>query len=195
MYKGFYINKQSGTYSETLEAFGVANLVSEILTRNNIKGYKVTIQDLGLRYLVQSNKPIIEEYLDDLTYFQVLTFIKKDTQQELPSGIISYFDYPESKAIQDEYKAKFAQIEKLKSDDAKKQARKDLNNEKLSEFGKRVDSAFDVYREIQGNINYPNFLSLFNNYSDNKENFKHLIKLIFRNYVEKASFLKKQRKQ
>lgn len=194
MYSRFFINKQSGTYSETLEAFGVANLVYEILTRSNISKFQITIQDLGLQYLIQSNKPINEEHIDNLTYFQVLKFIKKDAQQEIPADILSYFDYPVNKAIQDEYKTKFVQIEKLKSDDAKKQARKDLNNEKLSEFGKRVDSAFDVYREIQGNINYPNFLSLFNNYSDNKENFNLLIKLIFRSYVERASVFEKTKK-
>lgn len=181
----FFINKQSGTYSETLEAFGVANLVSEILSRNNIIGYKVTIQDLGLRYLVQSNKPIIEEYLDALTYFQILKFIKKDAHQDVPNGIINYFDYPANKAVQDEYKLKYAQIEKLKSEDAKKQEKKDLNTEKLSEFGKRIDSEYDVYREIIKNP-YASFKNLFDNFHINKNRFSELVRSIITYYDQEA---------
>ena len=185
MYKGFYINKQSGTYSETLEAFGVANLVAEILNRNNINGYKVTIEDLGLQYLVHSNKEITEEHIGNLTYFQVLKFIKKDAQQELPADILSYFDYPVNKAIQDEYKAKYAQIEKLKSEDAKQQAKKVWNAEKLSEFGKRIDSEYDVYREIVKNP-YASFSNLFNNFYSHQDRFPDLIRSILNYYNQQT---------
>jgi hypothetical protein len=45
MYKEFYIYKKTGTYSETLEAFGLANLINEILQRSNIGGRKITIEN------------------------------------------------------------------------------------------------------------------------------------------------------
>lgn len=185
MYNRFFINKQSGTYSETLEAFGVANLVYEILTRSNISKFQITIEDLGLQYLVQSNKPISEEHVDKLTYFQVLKFIKKDALQELPPGITKPFDYPKNKAIQDGYKAEFIQIEKLKSDEAKKQARKDLNNKKLSEFGENIDSEYDVYREIIKNP-YSSFNNLFYNFYSHQNRFPDLIKSILIYYNQQT---------
>ncbi len=43
MYKDFIVKKYSGTYAETLEAFGVANLVNEILQRSSVAGYKVIV--------------------------------------------------------------------------------------------------------------------------------------------------------
>ncbi|PVD52173.1 hypothetical protein DC498_10615 [Terrimonas sp.] len=194
MYSNFYINKQSGTYSETLEAYGLGNLLYEILHRNNVSGIKITIEDLGYQHLIKTNKPITEAYIDNLPFFQIFKFIKKEVNQSMPTGIAEYFDYPANKAIQDDYKAKFAQIEKLKSEGEKKAAKKALNEEKLSEFGKSMDPEFDVYREAQGNINYPNFLSLFSNYFDNKLNFKELIRLIIVNYSDSNFLFEKIKK-
>ncbi len=54
MYKDFIIKKHSGTYAETLEAFGVANFINEILHRSLITGYKVIIDDKDTHYLVSS---------------------------------------------------------------------------------------------------------------------------------------------
>ena len=55
MYQDFCIKKQSGTYSETLEAFGVANLISNIFSNRNID-VKITIEDKGTHYLVKLSK-------------------------------------------------------------------------------------------------------------------------------------------
>lgn len=38
MYQNFSIKKESGTYSETLEAFGVAKLISNIFSNLSIQG-------------------------------------------------------------------------------------------------------------------------------------------------------------
>jgi hypothetical protein len=118
MFSEFYIDKQSGTYSETLEAFGVGNLLYEILKRNNVQGIKLTIEDLDYRYLVKPNQPITNEHIEALSYFQIFKFIKKDVNQTLPAGIPENecFNYPANKAVQDDYKAKFAHIENLKSE-------------------------------------------------------------------------------
>lgn len=182
MYSDFYINKQSGTYSETLEAYGVGNLLYEILSRNNVHGIKITIEDLGHHYLVKLNNPVTNEHIEALSYFQIFKFIKKDVNQDIPTGIMEYFDYPKNKAIQDEYKTRFNQIQKLRSDDEKKAARKALNEEKLSEFGKKMDAEYDVYKELRAHNPYPSFLNLFNNFYLHQENFSLLIKNILRHY-------------
>ena len=187
MYQDFCIKKQSGTYSETLEAFGVANLISNIFSNRNID-VKITIEDKGTHYLVKLSKAITNEILESLSYFLVIKFIKKESNQIIPEGITTngYFDYPQNKAIQDEFKERYKQIEKLKTDEAKKQAKKALNEEKLSEFGKKIDAEFDVYREITQKP-YESFNKLFANFNNYQDRFQILIREILNYYSNQNS--------
>ena len=188
MYKEFFIKKQSGTYAETLEAFGVANLVAEILQRSNIQGFNVTFEDKGIYYLVSSNKAITSEMLTSLKYFQVVKFVKKEATQTIPNGILDFFDYPNQKSELDNYKKRFEEIEKNKqlNQEQKKIARKALNKEKTDEFGKLIDAEFDVYREIIKNP-YVSFSKLFENFYQNQSKFSDLITEILNFYVQKDS--------
>ncbi|HRO86214.1 MAG TPA: hypothetical protein PK110_15425 [Niabella sp.] len=183
MAKEFYIKKQSGTYTEALEAFGVANLLYEILERSKQIGYKITIKDLGQSYLAETNKDITDELIQALPYFQVIKFIKKETNTPIPAGITDYFDYPTNKAEQDRYKTEFKRIEsdKTKNAEQKRAARKALNDQKLSEFGRSLDAEYDVYREIKLNP-YTSFTNLFNNFHQNQDRFQELIKTILNYY-------------
>lgn len=181
MAKAFYIKKQSGTYSETIEAFGVANLLDEIFVRNKIKGALITLKDLEHSFLIETNKDVTDDLINNLSYFQIIKFIKKDAAQEIPVGINDYFDYPKQKVIQDEYKEQYKQAEKLKSEAEKKKERKRITEEKLSEFGKRIDAEFDVFREIKGNP-YASFSKLFENFHLNQDNFKELISSVLKYY-------------
>ncbi len=183
MAKEFYIQKQSGTYAETLEAFGLANLLNEILARNHRQGYKITIKDKGQSYLVETNIDITDNLIQNLSYFQIIKFIKKEVTTEIPQGINDYFDYPKNKTEQDRYKKLYKEIEsdKTKTGDEKKQARKALNEQKLSEFGISIDAEYDVYREIKLNP-YASFTKLFENFHQNQNHFHSLIKAILDYY-------------
>ncbi len=92
----------------------------------------------------------------------------KDEETIIPEEIIDYFNYPEQKKILDDFKERFNAIEKNRqlNSEQKKQTRKDLNTYKLSEFGKKIDPEFDVYREIKGNP-YSSFRKLFDNFYQN----------------------------
>lgn len=186
MFNEFYIKKKSGTYSETLEAFGVANLLDEILKRNNVSGYKITLADCGESYVVKTNKAILEEYIHKLTYFQVVKYIKREIYQEMPDGIVDYYDYPKNKAIQDDYVERFAEITKIKSDETRKQASKALTEDKLSEFGKKIDPEYNVYRELSSNNPYPSFKKLFDNFHLNQNRFSEMINLIVTFYAQQV---------
>lgn len=188
MAKAFYIRKQSGTYAETLEAFGVANLLDEIFARSSIKGVQITLKDLEHSYLVETNKEVTDDLINNLTYFQIIKFIKQKANQNIPNGINDYFDYPKQKTIQDEYKERYKQVEKIKSEEEKKKERKRITEEKLSEFGERIDAEFDVFREIKGNP-YPSFSKLFDNFHLNQDNFKELVSTIIK-YYESRKLLK-----
>ena len=188
MYQEFFINKQSGTYAETLEAFGVANLIAEILKRHQLKGITVTFEDKGIYYLVSTNKTITEEMLTTLTYFQVVKFVKKEATQIVPDGILDYFDYPNQKAELDKYKKRFEEIEKNKelNQEKKRKARKALSEEKDNQFNGAIDAAFDVYREIIKNP-YVSFSKLFDNFHLNQAQFPALIREILSFYAQKPS--------
>ncbi|MBB3837838.1 citrate lyase gamma subunit [Runella defluvii] len=187
MYQNFSIKKESGTYSETLEAFGVAKLISNIFSNLSIQGVQIKIEDKGSFYCVSSNKPLTNELLDNLSYFLILKFIKKDASQEVPEGLLvnDYFNYPDQKVELDNYKKRFTEIEsnKLLNVEQKKVERKKLAEEKLSEFGKKLDAEFDVYREIIKNP-YASFSKLFDNFYQNRDNFRLLVKEILNFYTD-----------
>ncbi len=187
-YAEFKILKNSGTYAEMLEVYGVAKLINEILIRNEVVGHKVTIEDKNLYYAVIPNTPITEDMIHNLSYFPLLKFIRKDDKTQVPDGILDYFDYQEQKKILDEFKDEYSKIEKNKnfSAEQKKQARKDLNTQKESEFGSRLDIEFDVYREIIKNP-YSSFVKLFNNFHSNQEDFVILILEILSKYHDQIS--------
>lgn len=188
MYKQFFTQKQSGTYSETLEAFGLANLINEILQRLEIGGRKITIEDKGLFYLVTSNKEITEEMLEKLSYFQVVKFLINKVTITVPNGIskTDCFDYPAQKAEQDNYKAQYEKIDRNKSLSAedKKKAKKALAEQKLSEFGQKIDAEYDVYRELIKNP-YTSFTKLHKNFYNNQRKFPDLIKEVLNYYSQK----------
>lgn len=187
-YSEFNIMKNSGTYAEMLETYGIAKLIDEILIRSEVIGHKVTIEDKNSYYSVVSNKPIIDEMIDGISYFPVLKFIKKDDITQMPDGVIDYFDYPEQKKILDDLKEDFNKIEKNKnlSSEQKTQARKDLNASKISEYGEKLDLEFDVYREVKGNP-YASFVKLFNNFHLHQKNFSILIFEILSKYNNQIS--------
>ncbi len=186
MYKEFFIHKQSGTYAENLEAFGVAILVNEILQRLEVSGRKIVIEDKGLYYLVTPNKEITAEMLGNLSYFQVVKFLINKSETPIPKGIAKTdcFDYPAQKAEQDWYKAEYDRIEKNKDLNAekKKVAKQDLAKQKLSEFGKKIDAEFDVYRELIKNP-YTSFTKLYENFYQNQDDFSELLKGVLDYYA------------
>jgi len=184
----FKIYKTSGTYSELLEAYGLANLLDEIHTRNETIGVKITIEDNGGFYRINLNKPLTDEIVNSLKYFPIFKFIKKGNETVIPEGVIDYYDYTEQKKLIDNYKERFNAIDKNKTltQEQKRQSKKDLNKEKLSEFGKKIDPEFDVYREIQGNP-YASFTKLFENFHLHQKEFCILIKEILYTYSQQQN--------
>ena len=183
MYKDFIVKKQSGTYAETLEAYGVANLINEILIRSNLAN-NVIIEDKKTHYLVSSNKEITEEMIGKVKYFQIVKFILKDQTKDLPDGVIDYYDVQKQKGIMDEFSNRRNEIStnSTLNQDQKKIASKALLKERLGEFGYKIDSEFGVYREISKNP-YLSFLNIFENINSNKSDFSNLINTVMTFYT------------
>ena len=182
MYQNFIIDKQSNTYSETLEAFGVANLIDKILEKSNTKLRKTTIEDKGLYYLVTSNKEITSEMIDRLDYFQVFKFLVKDDKTIIPNDIgTNYFNYPAQKVMADDLKNQKADVGKIKDAKQKKVEYKKIKEYYESEFGNKIDKEYDIYRELVRNP-YVSFNNLYNNFYENKSNFSLLISTLLNHY-------------
>ena len=181
-YKEFFVEKSSGTYSEMLEAYGLAKLLEQIMDF----GAEIRIENIGLGYRITPKREISQERIDSLNYTQVIPFIKEKIDTPIPiSGQGKYFDYPSQKAERDRYKALREEISKDKSEQ-KKEKLKALVLLQSSEFGKNLDSEYDVYREIVGNP-YTAFEKLYFNFEKNKEEYKILITEILNYYFNKKS--------
>jgi hypothetical protein len=195
MYQKFYIKKQSGTYSEALEAYGLSKTLKTITSDLELKGLNIEIFDKDSCYEVCLNKPISQEQIFGLKYRVLLPFIKKETKQQVPIGIPlnELLDYPEQKDIQEQYKKDYEAIEKNKSlnQEAKKQAKKSWAVTKEGEFGNRIKSEFDIMREIISKP-YDSYFKLFENIHNNQDKFGEVVNEILNYYSEEPQKIKRE---
>lgn len=201
-YQAFKIKKQTGTYADALEAFGLASLIDKIHTKLNWNNAKITIENKGTVYIVTSSKPITKENIEQLPYFQVIKFIKlaefdkkgkrNNKYIPVPKAVgTDFFDYPSQKAERDAYKLQFEKILKEKNKDLMKMQLKELTENRNSEFGKKIDVEYDIYSQMIANP-YVAFSKLYDNFDKFQNNFHILILEILGTYsnnvVEKRSF-------
>lgn len=196
-YKEFFIDKHSHTYAETLEAYGLANLIDEILSRSNVSNRKVEIFDKGLYYLIKPSQSITEEMLSKLSYFQIIKFLKNKADTKVPDDIgNNYYDYPNQKKEFDEIKDKRNKIstdKKLKPEE-KKEKLLAIQKQFESEFGKKLDEAFDVYKNMVGNP-YTGYMKAHSILHNNQEHFSELLREILSFYSTTPNVVQKIRRK
>ena len=172
----YYVTKNSGTYAETLETYGLAKILSHILKSNN-KNPDIRIKDEGGYYSVLSNTPITEDMVDNTPYFDAYPYIKikNDGTKNIPGWIV---DYEIEKAKRDIFRKKQEKIfDKVK--DKKERAKL---FEKLKEDENNPHPDFGIFGKVraQNNIKvYNNILTIVNK---NKDHFSFLLKEIFAFY-------------
>jgi len=69
MYSNFKVKKTTGTYSDTIEAFGLANLLNEIQSRLNVRRPKLLLEDKELYYEITTQPEILSDDIMLLKYF------------------------------------------------------------------------------------------------------------------------------
>ncbi len=188
--KEFHVPKKSGTYADALEAYGVANLVSQIFERTSQRLCKVSVESHETQFAILLNKPLTEEILEKLTPFQVLKFIKDEKTAVPTFAGQNYYDWVLQNKIRQKYREDFEAIKNDNnlSSEAKRAANKKLFEQQRSEFGERLDEEYDVYHEIAGNP-FPAFNKLYLNISSNGEGeerdkkFRCLIKSFLLHYA------------
>jgi hypothetical protein len=187
MFKEFYIDKVSGTYAETLEAFGLAYLVNEVLERSKAPNRKVEIKNEGTYYLVTPSQAITSEMLEKISYFQLIKFLKNKFDTPIPDGVGegNYYDYPKQKAEFDAIKdarKKISEDKKIKPEERKSKLQA-ITKQYNDEFGKKLDESFDVYKNMISNP-YAGFVKIHSNFHNNQAFFKQILIEIFSFYAQ-----------
>lgn len=101
MVKSIEVQKKSGTYSDALVAIGIADLITDILSKQTNKA-ESKIQDMGHIYLIQLIEELTEEDLAQWEPNAGYKYIKfKDPDPLAPQ---LYFDYEEQREIEKQYR-------------------------------------------------------------------------------------------
>jgi hypothetical protein len=181
MYSIFKVKKRTGTYSDTIEAFGFANLINEIQKRVELSRPKLWIEDKGLFYELTSKPAFQLEHIRKLRYFPLFQYVVRNTSETFDEN---YFDYPKQRDLKKErqeltQKAYKEFVGKEKSDQLK-QRLKEI--ERIYYEVKKIYSELDVYSQIITPNNFVGFDKLYRNISSNKEAFPEIVKAIFDYY-------------
>jgi len=164
----YFVTKDSGTYSETLETYGLAKILSHIFDNNEIHNANIKIEDEGAYYSVSSDISITEKMINNTSYF-VFPYIKikEDKNRDLPGQIIYY------------------EREKEKSDMFKKrrteiyQKEKDKNKQvKLLEELEKPHPDFDIFLKIRDPKNIISYHKVLNNVYKNRKQYHLVLKEI-----------------
>ncbi len=94
--KKYYVLKESGTYSNALEAYGLAELISG-LTHEKAK---ISIIDKDFYYELN----VKDMELSEVRYFDLFPYLKKkDDKEVIEKGIRNYIDLEEEKERKNRY--------------------------------------------------------------------------------------------
>lgn len=181
----YKIEKRTGTYSDLLETYGFANLLSKILDRANLSDVDISISDKGLYYEVSTNIDLTDDMIAKMSYFPLFRYIKQKPETDV-SQYSDYFDYPIQKEWKKERQGLLNQVyNECKGKEKKTEREKRVQEiERIFENEKRVDSSLDVYAQINSPNNFPSFEKLYQNFSNNKGLFSLFIKEIIHFYGE-----------
>lgn len=193
----YKIEKKSGTYSELLEAYGLANFLHKICDSANISDAEICIFDRDLFFEISINTDITDEVIERLKYFPPFKYIKQNIDSDV-SNIPDYYDYPTQKSWKKE-----------RNDLVKKVYKDCKGKEKSEERGKRIDELehvysqeksidfeLDVYSQIISPNNFSGFDKLYKNFSGAKFFFKLFVKeiLSYYSYENRTDFGKEFKK-
>ena len=183
MYKIFQIPKEAGTYADALEAYGVANLISKVLSEIS---HKIIINDKDSYYEIISNKGISNEIINDLKYFQVVKFIQKDEKVKPPKNIgQDFYNYPVQRDLRKQRKLELEKAFKdSKSKDYASKKKLILAKYQSEKAVQPIMDEYDVFAQLISNP-YAAFLKLYNNFETNQAYFKTLITEILNQYLPK----------
>lgn len=183
MYSKFKVKKGTGTYSDTIETFGLANLLNEIQNRVELNRPKLWIEDKGLYYELTSKPEIQLEQIRKLSYFPLFQYVVRDTSETFDEN---YLDYPLQDTLKKERRSLLQKAyQEFTGKEKAEQLRLRLKEiDRIYSEEKFIDPHLDVYSQVTTNNNFEVFKKLYNNFYSNKSSFPILIKYIFDFYSD-----------
>ena len=185
MYKTFHIPKDTGTYADTLETYGVAHCLTTIFS-SQAMCTAITINDKGIYYEVVSKKEISQTILDDLKYFQVIKYIQKDESNKPPEHIgQDFYNYPLQRDLRREKRKEIEKAFKnFKGKEYTEQRRLIEEKYQSERIAQPLVDEYDVFAQLISNP-YAAFLKLHGNFDNNQAYFKTLISEVLNQYLPK----------
>ena len=89
----YTIHKKSGTYSELLETYGLANFLHKIFETVNMSDTDIVITDREYCFEVSTSVDITDEIISKLKYFPPFKYIKQKADSDV-SQYPDFYDYP-----------------------------------------------------------------------------------------------------
>ncbi len=178
----FKVYKKSGTYSESLEAYGLANLLKKIFDNNQIANPEIIIKDEGLYYTIITHSDISNDDLKEIKYFDLFPYIKRDVQSEVDT-YTNYYDYPKQKELKKDKQELIEKIYKEYKDKNEREKKlKEIDN--IFKEHKFIDPSIDVYQQLASYNNFVSYKKLYLNIYNNKDIFPEIIHQILSYYSE-----------
>lgn len=178
----YTVYKKSGTYSELLESYGLANLLHKIFDAVNLPDIEIVITDKEYCFEVSTESDITDEIISKLKYFPLFKYIKQKADSDV-SQYPDYYDYPKQKEWKKERQELLNAAYKQKDISDKQREIQRINT--IFETKKPRDVEYDVYSELIAPNNFSGFDKLYSNIIDNRDNFCVLIKFILDYYQDK----------
>jgi len=159
----YFVLKKNGTYSEVLEVFGLATILSKIVGEKALR-----VSDKGTYFLVHSTIPLTENLVSDTEYIQLLPLIKIKGDSPDPA-IPTVIDYE----IQKERRKSFNQFVQ------------DLRSRKVPDMKQQIENYepkphpdYDILSNIYQLKALSAYTKALSNVFINRENYSVLIKEI-----------------
>jgi hypothetical protein len=189
MYKTFHVPKEANTYADTLEAYGVAHLLTAIFESQAMSN-EIIIIDKGVYFEIISKKAITPEVIDNLKYFQVVKFIQKDEENKPPAHIgQDFYNYPLQRDLRREKRKEIEKaVKDYKGQEYTKQRKLIEEKYQSEKVAQPLVSEYDVFAQFISNP-YAAFLKLHGNFDVNREHFKTLISEVLNLYLPKEDQL------
>lgn len=180
----YTVHKKSGTYSELLETYGLANLLHNIFDSVNLPDNEIVITDKGYCFEVCTSIDITDDIISKVKYFPPFKYIKQKEDSDV-SKYPDYFDYPKQKDWKDEWKAlnqaAYRISDRIERDNEIKRIKA------IFETEKPMNIEYDVYSQIlsKKNDTIGGFEKLYLNFHNNKNYFSRIINSILSYYQGK----------
>lgn len=189
MYSEFRVKKTTGTYSDTLEAFGLANLLNDIQNRVGLNRPKLWLEDKGMYYEVTSKPEIQLDQIINLSYFPIFHYVIRTASETFDEN---YFDYPKQRDLKKERQELTQKAYKeFAGKDKSEQLKQKLKEiERIYSEEKKIHPELDVYSQIITPNYFVGFDKLYRNVSSNKESFPEIVKAILDYYSDMEVDLK-----